>query len=236
MALILDATASGADGRADTLHAAQTTRDRDSVLARYSIDDDGHTTSTRYGRLAIVERALARARSRVRCCHHPPGCRGRDSMSHVGPAGPVNDSVDLWALPVDAYTGHGGAAAASMRDGQRAGVCRGAAQALAAADVWASAERLAEFGPGPIWGSSLWVRCPRLANSRGRLSGAWTPALYLSAVFRATPAAPGSLAGRRRYRGLERGRLYPSHGNQQRAHAAALRALLKRPAKGPAVC
>jgi hypothetical protein len=35
------------------------TRDRDSVLGRYAIDAEGHTTSTAYGRLAVVDGALA---------------------------------------------------------------------------------------------------------------------------------------------------------------------------------
>jgi len=37
----------------------------------------------------------------------------------------------LRALLGYAYTGHGGAAAAPVRDGQRAGICRVAVQALA---------------------------------------------------------------------------------------------------------
>jgi branched-chain amino acid transport system substrate-binding protein len=52
MALVLDAIAAGDGDRAGT------TRDRDSVLGRYSIDADGHTTSTAYGRLAVVDGAL----------------------------------------------------------------------------------------------------------------------------------------------------------------------------------
>jgi branched-chain amino acid transport system substrate-binding protein len=58
MALVLDAIA-GADGdRAAATRTARATRDRDSVLGRYSIDADGHTTSTAYGRLAVVDGAL----------------------------------------------------------------------------------------------------------------------------------------------------------------------------------
>jgi branched-chain amino acid transport system substrate-binding protein len=57
MALVLDAIAAGGD-RAATLRAARGTRDRDSVLGRYSIDAEGHTTSTAYGRLAVVDGAL----------------------------------------------------------------------------------------------------------------------------------------------------------------------------------
>lgn len=51
MALIQDSL--GAD-RAATVATARATRDRDAVIGRYSIDPDGHTTSTAYGRLAIV--------------------------------------------------------------------------------------------------------------------------------------------------------------------------------------
>jgi branched-chain amino acid transport system substrate-binding protein len=54
MALILDAVAAGGADRAAIVHAARSTRDRDSPLGRYSIDADGHTTSTAYGRLAVV--------------------------------------------------------------------------------------------------------------------------------------------------------------------------------------
>jgi hypothetical protein len=34
------------------------TKDRDSILGRYSIDEDGHTTTKAYGRLAVVYGAL----------------------------------------------------------------------------------------------------------------------------------------------------------------------------------
>lgn len=53
-ALILDAIADGDGDRAATARAARSTRERDSVLGRYSIDDDGHTTSTAYGRLTVA--------------------------------------------------------------------------------------------------------------------------------------------------------------------------------------
>jgi branched-chain amino acid transport system substrate-binding protein len=53
-ALILDAIARGGGDRAATARAARTTRGRDSILGRYSIDDQGHTTTTAYGRLAVV--------------------------------------------------------------------------------------------------------------------------------------------------------------------------------------
>jgi branched-chain amino acid transport system substrate-binding protein len=53
-ALLLDAIAAGGDDRSETVRAARSTRDRDSILGRYSIDERGHTTSTAYGRLAVV--------------------------------------------------------------------------------------------------------------------------------------------------------------------------------------
>ena len=58
MALVLDAIAVGGGERATTVRAARATRDRDSVLGRYSVDAEGHTTSTAYGRLAVVDGAL----------------------------------------------------------------------------------------------------------------------------------------------------------------------------------
>ena len=54
MALILDAISTGDHDRATIVRVARTTRDRDSILGRYSIDEQGHTTSTAYGRLAVV--------------------------------------------------------------------------------------------------------------------------------------------------------------------------------------
>jgi hypothetical protein len=53
MALIRDAIATGGD-RAGIAADARATRDRDAIIGRYSIDADGHTTSTAYGRLAVV--------------------------------------------------------------------------------------------------------------------------------------------------------------------------------------
>ena len=53
MALALDAAAAGAGDRAATVRAARATTDRQSIVGRYSIDHDGHTTMTAYGRLAI---------------------------------------------------------------------------------------------------------------------------------------------------------------------------------------
>ena len=57
MALALDSIAAGGD-RSGTVASARGTRDRDSSLGRYSIDDEGHTTATAYGRLAVVDGAL----------------------------------------------------------------------------------------------------------------------------------------------------------------------------------
>jgi branched-chain amino acid transport system substrate-binding protein len=58
MALILDAMARGDQDRAEVVRAARSTRDRDSVLGRYAIDERGHTTSSGYGRLAVVDGEL----------------------------------------------------------------------------------------------------------------------------------------------------------------------------------
>ena len=52
MALVRDAIAAGGD-RAGVVRAVRSTRDRDSALGRYSIDESGHTTSTAYGVLAV---------------------------------------------------------------------------------------------------------------------------------------------------------------------------------------
>jgi len=55
MALILDAVAAaGAGPREAVVRAARTERDRDSMLGRYSIDEEGLTTSPASGRLAIA--------------------------------------------------------------------------------------------------------------------------------------------------------------------------------------
>jgi branched-chain amino acid transport system substrate-binding protein len=64
MALILDAVASGGVDRAAIVRAARTTTDRDSILGRYSIDADGNTTMTAYGRLAVVGGQLVWDRAR----------------------------------------------------------------------------------------------------------------------------------------------------------------------------
>ena len=55
MALALDAIAVGGGDREQTVLAARSTRDRDSVLGRYSIDADGLTTATECGRFAVVD-------------------------------------------------------------------------------------------------------------------------------------------------------------------------------------
>ena len=57
MALIQEAVDHAID-RAGVVDAARATRDRDSVIGRYSVDEDGHTTSTEYGRLAVVDGEL----------------------------------------------------------------------------------------------------------------------------------------------------------------------------------
>ncbi len=53
MELALDAVAEGPGDRAATVRAARSARERDSILGRYSIDENGHTTGAAYGRLAI---------------------------------------------------------------------------------------------------------------------------------------------------------------------------------------
>jgi hypothetical protein len=61
MALILDSVAEGDGDRAATVRAARATRDRESILGRYSLDSDGHATTTVYGRLVIVDGELVSA-------------------------------------------------------------------------------------------------------------------------------------------------------------------------------
>jgi branched-chain amino acid transport system substrate-binding protein len=55
MALILDSLG---DDRGDTLEAARATRDRDSILGRYSIDADGLTTMEEIGVLGVARGEL----------------------------------------------------------------------------------------------------------------------------------------------------------------------------------
>jgi hypothetical protein len=43
------------------LQAARATADRDSILGRYSLDAEGHTTMTAYGRLAVIDGELVSA-------------------------------------------------------------------------------------------------------------------------------------------------------------------------------
>ena len=54
MALAFDTLAMGRGDRDATVRAARSTRDRASILGRYSIDEHGHTTNPAYGRLAVV--------------------------------------------------------------------------------------------------------------------------------------------------------------------------------------
>ena len=54
-ALILDAVSGAAGDRAGVVATARATRDRDSILGRYSIDPDGLTTAPADGVLAVVE-------------------------------------------------------------------------------------------------------------------------------------------------------------------------------------
>ncbi len=54
-ALILDAVAAAGGNRLGVIEAARRTRDRDSALGRYSIDENGLTTAPADGRLAVVD-------------------------------------------------------------------------------------------------------------------------------------------------------------------------------------
>jgi branched-chain amino acid transport system substrate-binding protein len=58
MSLALDSIAAGDADRAAVVRAARATRDRDSVIGRYSIDEEGHTTGKAYGRLAVIDGEL----------------------------------------------------------------------------------------------------------------------------------------------------------------------------------
>ena len=55
MALVLDAIERGGPDRAGVIEAFFATRDRDSVLGRYSIDEFGDTTLSQYGVYAIED-------------------------------------------------------------------------------------------------------------------------------------------------------------------------------------
>jgi branched-chain amino acid transport system substrate-binding protein len=59
MALALHAIGEGSRGREAVARAARATRDRESALGTYSMDENGLTTMTDYGRLAVVEHQLA---------------------------------------------------------------------------------------------------------------------------------------------------------------------------------
>ena len=58
MRLIIDSVAAGGGDRAAIVRAARATRDRDSVIGRYSLDAEGLTTAAQYGRLAVVDGRL----------------------------------------------------------------------------------------------------------------------------------------------------------------------------------
>jgi branched-chain amino acid transport system substrate-binding protein len=58
MALILGAIAAAGGDRTETVRAARSTRERDSILGRYSIDQHGLTTAGACGRLAVVHGEL----------------------------------------------------------------------------------------------------------------------------------------------------------------------------------
>jgi branched-chain amino acid transport system substrate-binding protein len=58
MALALDSIRAGGAEREAVTAAARATRHRDSALGRYSLDEKGLTTTSAYGRMAIVSRQL----------------------------------------------------------------------------------------------------------------------------------------------------------------------------------
>lgn len=58
-ALILDAVAAAGGDRAGAAAAARHTRERDSALGRYSVDEDGLSTAPADGRLAVVDGEIA---------------------------------------------------------------------------------------------------------------------------------------------------------------------------------
>jgi branched-chain amino acid transport system substrate-binding protein len=61
MALILDVIEESSGDRRAIVRAARATRDRDSILGRYSIDEDGLTTTTTFGVLAVEDGELVSA-------------------------------------------------------------------------------------------------------------------------------------------------------------------------------
>jgi branched-chain amino acid transport system substrate-binding protein len=58
MTLALDSMRTGGTDRERVADSARAMRDRDSVLGRYSLDQDGLTTTSAYGRMAIISRRL----------------------------------------------------------------------------------------------------------------------------------------------------------------------------------
>jgi branched-chain amino acid transport system substrate-binding protein len=58
MALILDAIGQAGDDRSAVVRVARATRERNSIIGRYSLDADGHTTAAADGRLAVVDARL----------------------------------------------------------------------------------------------------------------------------------------------------------------------------------
>ena len=58
MALVLDAIGDGSGSRDAVARAGRATRERLSAIGRYSLDEDGLTTTADYGRLAVVGREL----------------------------------------------------------------------------------------------------------------------------------------------------------------------------------
>lgn len=61
MALIIDAIAEGGGDRERAVLAARATTNRDSILGRYSLDEEGHTTTAAYGQLVVVGGELVSA-------------------------------------------------------------------------------------------------------------------------------------------------------------------------------
>ena len=80
MSLALDSIAAGEGDRAAVVRAARATHDRESVIGRYSIDEEGHTTSRAYGRLAVVDGELVWDLD-ARCL--PPDSAVRSSLPAV---------------------------------------------------------------------------------------------------------------------------------------------------------
>jgi hypothetical protein len=87
-------------------------------------------------------------------------------------------------LPVDAYTSHAGATAASLGDEQRTPVRRGALRALAAAGVSASKERLAECDPCADIDAAAVVGMRETGETRALASRGGQPCLCVRAGIR----------------------------------------------------